>query len=164
MTRRYLPALRGLFGDWAYYSCLMSLQELAERVSFAEEIHKSKALSDMFQRQLKEGRSSEIAQYLKTNPERFFNSLVVAVYGGDPAWHQLDEIKPQGGDIDPRDVSEGAVASIGFLSFTGEEKLFALDGRTASPASRRPSRAIRSLQATKLRSFSYRTGTTPQAS
>jgi DNA sulfur modification protein DndB len=129
MTRRYLPALRGLFGDWAYYSCLMSLRELAERVSFAAEIHKSKALSDMIQRELKDGRSSDIAHYLKTNPERFFSSLVVAVYGGDPAWHQLDEIKPQGGDLDLASVSDDAVASLGFLSFTGEEKLFALDGQ-----------------------------------
>lgn len=129
MTRSYLPALRGLFGDWAYYSCLMSLRELAERVSFASEIHKSKALSDMIQRELKEGRSSDIAHYLRTNPERFFNSLVVAVYGGDPAWHQLDEIKPQGGDLDLASVSDDTVASLGFLSFTGEEKLFALDGQ-----------------------------------
>lgn len=129
MTRRYLPALRGLFGDWAYYSCLMSLRELAERVNFAREIHKSKALFDMIQRELKTGRSLEIASYLQTNPERFFNSLVVAVYGGDPAWHQLDEIKPQGKDINLHDISDDAIASIGFLSFTGKEKLFALDGQ-----------------------------------
>lgn len=129
MTRRYLPALRGRFGDWAYYSCLMSLRELAERVSFATEIHKNKALSDMIQRELKKDRSADIAIYLKTNSERFFNSLVVAVYGGDPAWHELAEITPQSNDIDVRDVSEEAIASIGFLSFTGDEKLFALDGQ-----------------------------------
>jgi SAM-dependent methyltransferase len=96
---------------------------------FAKEIHKSRALSDMILRQLKEGRSAEISEYLRTNPERFFNSLVVAVYEGDPAWHELAEIRPEGANFDPKDVSEDAVASIGFLSFTGEEKLFALDGQ-----------------------------------
>jgi DNA sulfur modification protein DndB len=130
MSRHFLPALRGRFGDWAYYSCLMSLRDLSERVTFAEEIHKSKGLSQLIQRQLKSGRSRDIAKYLKTNTERFFNSLVVAVYGGDPAWHQLDEIRPQKkSELDIAAVSEDAIASIGFLSFTGEEQLFALDGQ-----------------------------------
>jgi DNA sulfur modification protein DndB len=129
MKRRYLPALRGIFGDWAYYVCLMSLREVSQRVSFAKDIHESKALSDLIQRELKEGRAKDIAHYLVTNEERFFNSLVVAVYGGDPAWHQLDEITPRTKSFDIEAVSEDAVASLGFLSFTGEEDLFALDGQ-----------------------------------
>jgi DNA sulfur modification protein DndB len=129
MKRRYLPALRGLFGDWAYYSCLMSLAELSSRVTFAGEIHKSKQLSALIQRELKRTRAKEISEYLQNNPERFFNSLVIAVYDGDPAWHQLDHFTPQGHDISVKDVPEDAVATLGFLSFTGEEKLFALDGQ-----------------------------------
>lgn len=129
MTRRYLPALRGLFGDWAYYSCLMQLSEIAERVSFAEQIHKSKALSALIQRELRKGRASEISNYLRSNKNRFFNSLVVAVYGGDPAWHELTDIMPQAGDMNVEDVSEDAISSLGFLSFTGNEMLFALDGQ-----------------------------------
>ena len=107
----------------------MPLRELAGRVNFAAQIHRSKALSDLIQRELKKGRSSEIAHYLRTNPERFFNSLAVAVYGGDPTWYQLDEIRPYGGNTELRSVPSDAVASIGFLSFTGAEKLFALDGQ-----------------------------------
>jgi len=129
MKRHFLPALRGLFGDWAYYSCLISLKELATRVKFADQIHASKALSDLIQRKLKDERADDIAAYLNTNSERFFNSLVVAVYGGDPAWHALDEIKPQHKDFDVKDVSKDAIASLGFLSFTGDELLFALDGQ-----------------------------------
>ena len=72
--RRYVPALRGLFGDWAYYSCLMSLGEVSRRVTFAKELHKNKALSALIQRELKENRAKEISEYLQTNPERFFNS------------------------------------------------------------------------------------------
>lgn len=129
MARHFLPALRGLFGDWAYYSCLMSLKELSSRVQFANQIHKSKALSDLIQRKLKDERANDIEAYLKSNPERFFNSLVVAVYGGDPAWHELDEIKPQHRDFDVGDISKDAIASLGFLSFAGDELLFALDGQ-----------------------------------
>ena len=38
-----LPALRGLMGDWVYYSCLMGLDELSSRVHYAEEIHKKQS-------------------------------------------------------------------------------------------------------------------------
>ncbi|HET9637665.1 MAG TPA: hypothetical protein VFP12_00490 [Allosphingosinicella sp.] len=71
MKRHYLPALRGLFGDWAFYSCLMSLRSVAERIQFAAQIHKSKALSDLIQRELKEGRAKEISDYLTMNPTAF---------------------------------------------------------------------------------------------
>lgn len=129
MTRQYFPALRGIFGEWVYYSCLMTLRDVGKRVQFADKIHKSKALSDLIQRKLKQGRADEIASYLEANPERFFNTLVIAVYDGDPAWHELDQIKSQSKDFDVEDVPEDAIASLGFLSFTGGEKLFALDGQ-----------------------------------
>lgn len=129
MKRRYLPALRGIFGDWAYYSCVMSLREVADRVSFADEIHKSKELSKLIQRELRTSRTGDIANYLETEKERFFNSLVVAVYGGDPAWHGLSEVTPEADDFQADEVSEQALSTLGFLSLTGEEKLFALDGQ-----------------------------------
>ena len=43
-TKIVLPALRGVMGEWVYYSCLMTLDELAKRVSYAEEIHNNKNL------------------------------------------------------------------------------------------------------------------------
>lgn len=66
-----LPALRGIMGDWVYYSSLMDLAEISSRVRFAEEVHKNKALSDMIQRRLKTSRGKEISRYLETQPERF---------------------------------------------------------------------------------------------
>lgn len=77
-----LPALRGVMGDWVYYSCLMSMDDVSDRISYANEIHSNKHLSDMIQRQLTRGRSEQIARYLENQKERFFNSLVVATYGG----------------------------------------------------------------------------------
>ena len=76
MPTQFLPALRGTIGDWVYYSCLMPLKLLAERVRYATELHTSQRLSDMIQRELSGDRTREIADYL-TNPERFFSSLVL---------------------------------------------------------------------------------------
>jgi len=129
MNRRYIPALRGRFGEWVYYSCLMPLRDLAQYVNFADELHKNKRLSDMIQRALKKGRGKEISTYLVSQPERFFNSLVVAVYGGDPSWHEISTLKPKGPDIRIDDIPPASRHRLGFLSFSGEEKLFALDGQ-----------------------------------
>ncbi len=128
-SRQYYPALRGIFGDWVYYSCLMSMKAVTERLSFAEEIHKNKKLSDMIQRELKGKRSKDISSYLLREDQRFFNSLVVAIYGGDPAWHSFSNFTPQANDIKMEDVPEDVEESVGFLSFSGEEKIFAIDGQ-----------------------------------
>ena len=124
-----LPALRGLMGDWVYYCCLMNLGELSSRVQYAEEIHNNKALSDMIQRQLKKGRSAEIAAYLKNQPERFFNSLVIATYGGQPNWHELSNVRSKADHEDLKELQEDTIASVGFLTLRGDENLFALDGQ-----------------------------------
>jgi len=129
MKRQYLPALRGIFGDWVYYSCIMPMSEVVNRVSFAKDIHDSQKLSDMIQRELKEGRSQEIAAYLQKEEQRFFNSLVVALYGGNPSWHGFENFRPLQEDIDLKDVPSDVENSIGFLSFSGEEEIFALDGQ-----------------------------------
>jgi DNA sulfur modification protein DndB len=124
-----LPALRGVIGTWVYYSCLVSLKEIAKRVQFADEIHKSKQLSGMIQRKLQSTRSAQIASYIKTQPERFFNSLVVATYGGKPDWHAITSVNSKGSASELSNVSEEVLESVGFLTFQGDEKLFTLDGQ-----------------------------------
>jgi DNA sulfur modification protein DndB len=123
-----LPALRGVMGNWVYYSCLMGIKELANRVSYADEVHKNQGLSDMIQRQLKKSRSAQIAEYVEEQPERFFNSLVVATYGGHPKWHELDSVKSTEKKA-LTDLDEATISSVGFLEFDGTEKLFAIDGQ-----------------------------------
>ena len=124
------PALRGVMGDWVYYSCLMDLPTLAMRVDYATDIHNSTQLSDMIQRQLKENRAAEIAEYLQTQSERLFNSLVIATYGGDPNWHALSSVNsPEGAADELSSLTDDTLASIGFLTLRGDERLFALDGQ-----------------------------------
>lgn len=124
-----LPALRGIMGNWIYYSCLMSIEEIGKRVSYADEIHKNKKLSDMIQRSLKAVRSEQISEYIRTQDERFFNSLVVATYGGQPNWNAIDNLRSKGREDFVGGLSEETVNSVGFLSLNGSEKLFALDGQ-----------------------------------
>jgi DNA sulfur modification protein DndB len=131
MTKReYLPALRGRLGDWAFYSVLMTLSQVANKVSYAKEVHNSVKLSELIQRELDEkSRAGEIGKYLLTNDDRFFNSLVVAVYDGDPEWHEFQSLKPVSKDISLNDIAYNSRYSVGYLSLSGAEKLFALDGQ-----------------------------------
>ncbi|MCG8622988.1 MAG: DGQHR domain-containing protein [Proteobacteria bacterium] len=123
-----LPALCGNMGSWVYYICLMPLDEIACRVQYAKEIHEYESMSEMIQRDLKNRRGKDIAEYLTTQDERFFNSLVVASYGGQPNWHALSDVKT-GNRKELKELEEVQIASLGFLTLRGDEDLFALDGQ-----------------------------------
>ena len=127
--RIILPALRGSMGNWVYYSCLISLSELARRVRYANEVHGGKRLSEMIQRALEDRRSVEIARYLKEQPERFFNSLVVATYGGAPNWHPLTDVSGDESEDSLEGLTNDLIHSVGFLTLSGDEELFAVDGQ-----------------------------------
>lgn len=123
-----LPALRGSIGDWIYYACLMPMAEIGNRVNFAEEIHPDKALSQLIQRSLEGPRARHIAEYLTSTKERFFNSLVLATYGGSPDWLEVGNFKSTNQAL-VQALPENATDSLGFLSLTGSEKIFAVDGQ-----------------------------------
>jgi DNA sulfur modification protein DndB len=114
-------------GDWIFYTCVMRLADIAHRVSFADEIHRNKELSKLIQREIKEGRQDEIKDYLLKDGERFFGSLVIAVYGGDPNWHEIGVTRTSEHSVP--DLDENRDSNLGFLSLSGEEQLFALDGQ-----------------------------------
>ena len=129
-----LPALQGQFGDWVYYAAIMPMSEVRDRVDFAHVLHQNKNLGELIQRQLqdagsgKRNRQDAIANYLKGNESRFFNAIVVGIYGGEPVWH------PFGITARPEFNMEsiGYLAEqerVGFLELTGTERLFALDGQ-----------------------------------
>lgn len=120
------PALRGLLGDWAYFVVTMPFSEVALRVSRANEIHPSRSLGDMIQRELGK-RVKGISNYLESQPERFFSAVVVGVYGGSPDWYPL-EIRDSPA-LGPHTLSDSAAESLGILELSGEEKLFAIDGQ-----------------------------------
>ena len=124
-----LPALRGVMGSWVYYSCLMTLRDLSALVSFAEDVHEYTGLSQMIQRDLSKERTQTIADYIKRENQRFFNSLVVAVYGGEPDWHALTNVRKKSIDDLLENLQAATIESVGFLTLRGDEHLFALDGQ-----------------------------------
>ncbi len=126
-TKLLLPALKGLMGDWTYYVAVMRLQDVAERIKPVAEIHKTETLSKLIQRQLQEGHSKAIKDYLVGQPQRLFNALVVGVYGGSPQWCEVSVSTSETAEI-----SEGTTPTpgvLGYLSLEGTEELFAIDGQ-----------------------------------
>lgn len=123
-----MPALRGSFGDWIFYSCLMPVTEVGTRVSYADEIHQDKALSQLIQRALENDRAKQIADYLRTD-ERFFNSLVLATYGGSPEWFEVGDFRSTTKPEILKQISKETLDTIGFLRLVGSEKIFAVDGQ-----------------------------------
>ena len=119
-----IPALRAYMGDWVYYICLLKMSDIAQRISIAEDIHSSKSLRDLLQRRLT-ARSTDITKYLLSQPQRFFNALVVGTYGGNPQWNELS-INTERFRIELPESIEGA---LGILTLEGSEKLFAIDGQ-----------------------------------
>ena len=129
-----LPALQAQFGDWVYYSAIMPLSEVKDRIGFAQELHRNQRLGELIQRQLqdtgsgKRNRATAIAEYLQANDDRFFNAIVVGIYGGEPVWHPFDiRARPE---FDRANIDYLAEQErVGFLELTGAEHLFALDGQ-----------------------------------
>ncbi len=123
-----VPAVRATMGTWIYYSASLRLRDVAERIGFASELHgDDRALDELIQRTL-EKRSVDIATYLvKQKEERFFNSLVVGVYQGEPSWYYASLHANE--RLDVKSLPEYARNALGVLAFDGSERLYALDGQ-----------------------------------
>ncbi len=122
------PAVKAKMGRWDYFLVRMSMREIAQDISFAEEVHGTTQLSGAIQRHLRKQRSTqEIATYLARHEDRFFGSIVVAALGGDPQWYPVrleenPEFRILAGD---KLLSE----AFGVLQFNGQERYYALDGQ-----------------------------------
>lgn len=132
-----LPCLRGEIGDWGYYVTLLKFNDVAERVSMVPEIHKSEGLSNLIQREVTD-RTSGIVEYLKSQEQRFFSSLILGVYGGHPKWHELDIEESiveelEGDYAENVKLNEEEInklnSTLGVLVLDGYEKIFAIDGQ-----------------------------------
>ena len=139
-----LPALRGMMGEWIYYCCLMDLHTIASRVDYARDLHKIKRLSDWIQRDLEDRRAKQIAEYLETQPDRLFNALVIATYGGRPNWHALTDVQSKANSGELSLLTDHTMLSVGFLTLRGDEKLFALDGQHRLSGIKRAAKSIAS--------------------
>jgi DNA sulfur modification protein DndB len=131
MGKIILPTLKAKMGDWIYYVTLLPFSEVAKRVSLADEIHKDKGLSKMIQRKVT-NRTKDIVTYLKTQDQRFFNSLILGIYGGNPHWQEI-LIDKKSNNLNEEELNY-LNRTFGILTLTGEEKIFAIDGQHRSKA------------------------------
>jgi len=114
-----IPAIRAKVGIWVYYISTMTYAQVKEHVKKVDkELNKSSVLREMLQRSITDN-FKQIATYIAQQEERFFNSLVLAIYDGDPMWREVR--LDYGNDEEYYDI--------GLLELTGEEKIFPVDGQ-----------------------------------
>lgn len=114
------PSIKSGMGNWIYYISTMSYKQLAEYVKMpkeVKEVEETTALSQRIQRDLTKNVDS-ILEYIENQPDRFFNALVLAVFEGRPSWYP--------GVFEQNDER---FSNIGLLVFSGEEKIFPVDGQ-----------------------------------
>ncbi len=130
------PALRSQMGEWNYYVVKMNARELADNVQLASAIYDENILDKSIQRTLNEEMQNtlietrvykEIVEYLKRQPYRFFSSIVVAAFEGNPMFYPIEITE------DPQFVifreDQRINDAFGLLKFDGTQKYYALDGQ-----------------------------------
>ena len=126
-TELILPSIRAHMGDWVYYISTMKMKELAGRVSGVPMVYSNENLQNLLQRKVIPERATEIAHYLISQKQHFFNALVIGTFGGDPKWRELSI------DDSSQNFSNDLISkyenNIGFLVLDGTEKLFSIDGQ-----------------------------------
>ncbi len=114
-----IPAIRSKIGIWFYYVSSLSFKQVAEYVRpIDDELHHSELLSGMIQRSITSNYKS-IANYIQNQEERFFNSLILAVYDGKPKWNEIRTEDENGEDN----------YNLGVITLTNDAKIFPVDGQ-----------------------------------
>jgi DNA sulfur modification protein DndB len=127
MPAKFFPGIRSQMGRWTYYSVQLSMKDTSE-ILFAHQMEQfGGALSEAIQREINESRvKSQIVQYLLRQPDRFFNSIVIAGFGGVANWY------PVSLEEDPRVsliADEEMMGAFGILKMSADTKYYALDGQ-----------------------------------
>lgn len=113
-----IPAIRAKIGNWVYYISTLRFEQVAQHIEeIDDQLHKSKGLQDLIQRSITKNFES-IKEYILNQEERFFNSLVLAVYNGVPKWIEVE-----------LHYDEEEYFNMGFLDFPSEQKIFPVDGQ-----------------------------------
>lgn len=111
------PAIKTGMGNWVYYMSSMTYKQLSDYVKMPKEVCDTQELSKKIQRELTDN-VDKILRYLQKEEDRFFNALVLAVFEGKPTWFP---------GVFEKD--EERFNNIGLLVFSGEEKIFPVDGQ-----------------------------------
>ena len=82
-----------------------------------DELHTANSLKEQIQRSLTNN-FLKIKEYILNREDRFFDSLVLAVYDGDPMWKEVRY-----------EIENEIYYNVGLLELSGQEKIFPVDGQ-----------------------------------
>lgn len=113
-----IPAIRGRIGDTIYYCTTLTFKQVGEMVKpVNDELHTANSLKEQIQRSLTDN-YIRIKEYILNREDRFFDSLVLAVYDGDPMWKEVRY-----------EIDDETYYNVGLLELSGQEKIFPVDGQ-----------------------------------
>ncbi len=113
-----IPAIRGKIGNTIYYSTTLTFKQISLMVKKVDgELHTANSLKEQIQRSLSNN-YIKIKEYILNREDRFFDSLVLAVYDGDPMWTEVRF-----------ELENNPYPNVGLLEFSGQEKIFPVDGQ-----------------------------------
>lgn len=112
------PALKGKIGQTIYYITNLTFLQISQLVKRVDlELHTSSSLREEIQRSLSIN-YVKIKEYILNRADHFFNSLVLAVYDGQPEWTEIRY-----------ELEDEMFYNVGVLLFNGDEKIFPVDGQ-----------------------------------
>lgn len=113
-----IPAIRGRIGNTIYYCTTLTFKQIGEMVKpVNDELHTANSLKEQIQRSLTDN-YIRIKEYILNREDRFFDSLVLAVYDGDPMWKEVRY-----------EIDDETYYNVGLLELSGQEKIFPVDGQ-----------------------------------
>lgn len=118
-----VPAIKSHMGDWEYFLGSMRMPSIAKEFHFFHELSDTDDVAQLLQRGVS-SRADEIKEYLLESKHRFFGSIIVAAWGGDPKF-----IPVKMDAADKGNLSDDIDERFGVLKFDGTQRFFALDGQ-----------------------------------
>ena len=113
-----IPAIRGKIGNTLYYTTNLTFRQINDLVKRVDsELHTSNSLKEAIQRSLTDN-YVQIKNYILKRDDHFFDSLVLAVYDGEPKWTEVRY-----------EIENETYYNTGLLELSGEEKIFPVDGQ-----------------------------------
>lgn len=113
-----IPAIKGKIGNTIYYCTTLTFNQINAFVKKIDgELHTANSLKEQIQRSLTSN-YIKIKEYIVNRDDRFFDSLVLAVYDGDPMWTEVRF-----------ELEQERFSNVGILEFSGHEKIFPVDGQ-----------------------------------
>ncbi len=122
------PSIKARMGSIEYFVTTMTFSDVAKWIKQPSKTSETSTdFKTWLQREIDPARLRKIAQYLSERDQRFFSSIVVGIFDGEPNWFPVIVTEsPVLGDVI---ISERTKTSMGVLQLSGSEQSFSIDGQ-----------------------------------